>query len=118
MCREARALPTRQAGLVTNPRRQDPHPPNLSRLTGGEPTLPNAQVLGEQVQGKPSPASPRRGRNHGAIWVWRQGLGQARGSLLKTESFFFLFLTLINSFLKGGGVCSHFDLWLLEKLAI
>lgn len=103
MCREARALPTWEADLVPNTRRQDPRPPNLSRLTGGEPTLPNAQVLGEQVQGKPSPASPRRGRNHRCHLGVEAGARAGKRKFTKNQIFLSLFFTLINSYSQKGG---------------
>ena len=83
------------------PSHQDP--PNLSRLTVGGPTLPNAQVLGEQVQGKPSPASPRRGRNHRChLGV---GAGARAGQKFIEDQIFFSFLNMNKIyFLKGGFV--------------
>lgn len=67
-------------------------PPNLSGLTGGEPTLPNAQVLGEQVQGKPSSANPRRGRNHGGHLGMEAGVRvEGKRKFTGNYSFFFLF---------------------------
>ena len=64
--------------------------PNLSGLTGGEPTLPNAQMLGEQVQGKPSPASPRRGRNHGSHLGVGAGARAGKKKLIDDQIFLFL----------------------------
>lgn len=47
----------------------------------------------------------------GAIWVWGQGLGQARGSFLKTKSFFFFY---INSLVPKKKLCSPFYFWLFK----
>lgn len=82
--REARAPPTWEADLVPSPSHQDS--PNLSRLRESPPCQMR-RCWGHRSS-EPSPASPRQGRSHGAIWVWGQGLGLARGSYLKTNFFF------------------------------
>lgn len=93
-----------------------PAPPNLSRLIGGEPTLPNAQVLGEQVQGKPSSASPRRGRNH------RRHLGVEAGARAGkrkfTENQIFFFFNMNKLFFLKGCFVPIFISGYLKKSAI
>lgn len=75
---------------MPNPSHQDT--PNLSGLTGREPTLPNAQV---QVQGKPSPASPRRGRNHGRHLGVGAGTRAGKGKFIEDQIFFFFYINKI-----------------------
>lgn len=117
LCREARSLPTWEADLGPNPSRQDPRLPNLSRLIGGEPTLPNAQVLGEQVQGKPSSASPRRGRNHRRHLGVEAGARAGKRKFTENQIFFFFFNMNKLFFLKGYFV-PIFISGYLKKLAI
>lgn len=60
---------------------------------------------GETGPGRVALPAPDLGGNTDAIWVWGQGLGQARGSFLKTKSFLcFYFFTLIAYFLKRNFV--------------
>lgn len=104
MCREARALPTREADLVPNASRQDPRPvpqPQQATWRGAHPA--ECTGAGEQVQGKPSSANRRRGRNYRCHLGVEAGARAGKRKSTENHNFFFFYVNKLF-FLKEGGL--------------
>lgn len=67
-----------EADLGAEPQPLDP--PNLSGLTGGEPTPAKCTDVVNRSRAGPALPAPDVGGTMGAIWAWGQGRGQARGN--------------------------------------
>lgn len=100
--------PRRRTGCQIPAKSQDT--PSISRLSGEELALPNAQVLGKQVQDE-LPCQPQTWEEHGCHLGVEAGARAGKRKLFENQIFFFFY---INSLVPKKKLCSPFYFWLFK----